>query len=408
MLTWAPWRAGHPLVQNRFRRCPPSTMNKPPTHRFDTLSLHAGAVPDPVDRRARDADLPDGVVRLSRHRSRGGALQHGARRARLFAHLQSDLRGARGAHRRARRRRGRDRDRQRAGGAASGDRHAARRGLAHRRIALAVRRLAQSSRLHAAALRRDDDVRRSRATSTRGAARSGRETRLLFGETLGNPGLDVLDIPRVAALAHEHGLPLLVDSTFTTPWLMQPFEHGADLVFHSATKFLSGHGVVIGGLLVDAGRFDWDGARSRGKFPTLTEPYRGFHDMVFAEESTTAAFLLRARREGVRDFGACMAPFTAFQILQGIETLPLRMAKHVENTRRIVAFLRDASVRRLGRLSGAARASGSRAGRAVAAARLRRGVQLRDQRDARAGSPVHRDAQALLAPGQRRRCAARW
>jgi O-acetylhomoserine (thiol)-lyase len=171
----------------------------------------------------------------------------------------------------------------------------------------------------------------------RAAIRPG--TRLLFGETLGNPGLDVLDVPRVAALAHEHGLPLLVDSTFTTPWLMRPFDHGADLVFHSATKFLSGHGVVIGGVLVDAGTFDWDGARSRGKFPTLTEPYRGFHDMVFAEESTTAAFLLRARREGIRDFGACMAPATAWQILQGIETLPVRMQRHVENTRRIVAFL---------------------------------------------------------------------
>jgi O-acetylhomoserine (thiol)-lyase len=124
---------------------------------------------------------------------------------------------------------------------------------------------------------------------------------------------------------------------------MQPFALGADLVFHSATKFLSGHGVVIGGLLVDSGRFDWDGggaaAAARGKFPTLTEPYAGFHDMVFAEESTTAAFLLRARREGIRDFGACMAPFVAFQILQGIETLPLRMERHVENTRRIVAFL---------------------------------------------------------------------
>jgi len=166
-------------------------------------------------------------------------------------------------------------------------------------------------------------------------------TRLLFGETLGNPGLDVLDIPRVAALAHEHGLPLLVDSTFTTPWLMRPFEHGADLVFHSATKFLSGHGVVIGGLLVDSGAFDWNAGAAREKFPTLTTPYAGFHDMVFAEESSTAAFLLRARREGVRDFGACMAPMTAFQILQGIETLPVRMARHVENTRAIVAFLRE-------------------------------------------------------------------
>jgi O-acetylhomoserine (thiol)-lyase len=167
------------------------------------------------------------------------------------------------------------------------------------------------------------------------------ETRLLFGETLGNPGLDVLDIPAVAALAHDHGLPLLVDSTFTTPWLMRPFEHGADLVYHSATKFLSGHGVVIGGVLVDSGHFDWNAEGVRARYPTLTEPYRGFHDMVFAEESTTAAFLLRARREGVRDFGACMAPFTAFQVLQGIETLPVRMARHIENTRAIVAFLKD-------------------------------------------------------------------
>ncbi|HZI84135.1 MAG TPA: O-acetylhomoserine aminocarboxypropyltransferase [Casimicrobiaceae bacterium] len=167
-------------------------------------------------------------------------------------------------------------------------------------------------------------------------------TRLMFGETLGNPGLEVLDIPRVSALAHEHGLPLLVDSTFTTPYLMRPFEHGADLVYHSATKFLSGHGVVIGGLLVDGGRFAWDEPwRSAGKFPTLTEPYAGFHGMVFAEESTTAAFLLRARREGIRDFGACMAPMTAFQILQGIETLPLRMQRHVDNTRKVVAFLAD-------------------------------------------------------------------
>ena len=167
------------------------------------------------------------------------------------------------------------------------------------------------------------------------------ETRLLFGETLGNPGLDVLDIPRVAALAHDHGLPLLVDSTFTTPWLLRPFEHGADIVFHSATKFLSGHGVVIGGLVVDAGTFDWEGRSARGKFPTLTEPYAGFHDMTFSEESTTAAFLLRARREGLRDFGACMAPMTAWQVLQGIETLPVRMEKHVANARRVGAFLRE-------------------------------------------------------------------
>ena len=166
------------------------------------------------------------------------------------------------------------------------------------------------------------------------------QTKLLFGETLGNPGLDVLDIPTVSAIAHEQGLPLLVDSTFTTPWLMKPFEHGADLLFHSATKFLSGHGTVIGGVLVDSGMFDWDAATAKsGRFPELTLPYEGFHGMVFSEESTVGAFLLRARREGLRDFGACMSPHTAWLILQGIETLPLRMARHIENTRKVVQFL---------------------------------------------------------------------
>ncbi len=163
-----------------------------------------------------------------------------------------------------------------------------------------------------------------------------KNTRLLFGETLGNPGLDVLDIPAVSAIAHEAGLPLLVDATFTTPYLMKPFELGADLLYHSATKFLGGHGTAIGGVLVDSGRFDWE---KSGKFPQLTAPYAGFHNMDFEEESGTRAFLLRARREGLRDFGACMAPMTAFQILQGVETLHLRMPRHVETTRKVVVFL---------------------------------------------------------------------
>ena len=165
-------------------------------------------------------------------------------------------------------------------------------------------------------------------------------TRLLFGETLGNPGLDVLDIPAVSAIAHQAKVPLLVDATFTTPYLMKPFDLGADLLYHSATKFLGGHGTAIGGVLVDSGRFDWEAS---GKFETLTAPYSGFHGMDFEEESGTRAFLLRARREGLRDFGACMAPMTAFQILQGIETLHLRMPRHVENTRKIVAFLSSSS-----------------------------------------------------------------
>jgi O-acetylhomoserine (thiol)-lyase len=172
----------------------------------------------------------------------------------------------------------------------------------------------------------------------RGAIRPN--TRLLFGETLGNPGNLLIDIEKVADIAHQSGLPLMLDSTLSTPYLIRPFEHGADIVFHSATKFLSGHGVVIGGLLVDSGRFDWLSEKAREKFATLSAPYHGFHNMVFAEESSTAAFLLRCRREGLRDFGACMAAMTAWQILQGMETLPVRMDRHVSNTRKVLEFLR--------------------------------------------------------------------
>ena len=161
-------------------------------------------------------------------------------------------------------------------------------------------------------------------------------TKLFFGETVGNPGLDVLDIPTVSQIAHEAGVPLLVDSTLTSPYLIKPFEHGADIVYHSATKFLSGHGTVIGGVVVDGGSFDWEAS---GKFPELTQAYEGFHNMVFSEESTVGAFLLRARREGLRDFGACMSPHTAWLILQGIETLPLRMERHMSNTEKVVQFL---------------------------------------------------------------------
>jgi O-acetylhomoserine (thiol)-lyase len=166
------------------------------------------------------------------------------------------------------------------------------------------------------------------------------ETRVLFGETLGNPGMEVLDIPRVAELAHAHDLPLMVDSTLTTPYLLKPFDHGADLVFHSATRFLCGHGTAIGGLLVDGGCFDWQRAHQRsGRFAELCEPDDGFHGMVFAEESTIGAFALRARHEGLRDFGAAMSPHNAFAILQGIETLGLRMERHVANARKLVDFL---------------------------------------------------------------------
>jgi O-acetylhomoserine (thiol)-lyase len=164
-------------------------------------------------------------------------------------------------------------------------------------------------------------------------------TRLLFAEVLGNPGLEVLDIEAVAAVAHAAGLPLLVDATFATPYLIRPFAHGADLVVHSATKWLGGHGLAIGGVLIDSGNFDW---AASGKFPTLSEPYDGYHGIDFAEEFGPQAFIMRARMEGLRDFGGCMSPANAFYILQGVETLPLRMARHMENTRQALAFLKTA------------------------------------------------------------------
>ena len=168
------------------------------------------------------------------------------------------------------------------------------------------------------------------------AAAIGADTRLVFAETLGNPGIEVLDIEAVAAVAHERGLPLMVDATFSTPYLIQAFEHGADIVMHSATKFLGGHGVALGGVLVDGGHFDWDAS---GLFPTLTEPYAGYHGISFSDEFGPGAFISRARVEGLRDFGACMSPANAFQILQGVETLPLRMQRHVANTTSVVEAL---------------------------------------------------------------------
>ncbi|MEX2311577.1 MAG: O-acetylhomoserine aminocarboxypropyltransferase [Rhodospirillales bacterium] len=162
------------------------------------------------------------------------------------------------------------------------------------------------------------------------------DTRLVFGETLGNPGIEVMDIPKVAAIAHDAGVPLMIDSTFTTPYLMKPFEHGADIVMHSLTKFIGGHGIAIGGIIVDSGAFDWEAS---GKFPTLTEPYDGYAGIDFAEEFGPQALIMRMRAEGLKDFGACLSPMNAFHIIQGTETLPLRMERHVQNALKVAAFL---------------------------------------------------------------------
>jgi O-acetylhomoserine (thiol)-lyase len=162
------------------------------------------------------------------------------------------------------------------------------------------------------------------------------ETKVLFAETLGNPGIEVLDVEMVAAIAHKNGIPLMVDSTFSTPYLLKPIDLGADIVMHSVTKFMGGHGIALGGVVVDGGRFDW---AENGKFPTLSEPYDGYHGISFTQEFGHQAMSVRARAEGLRDFGAAMSPMNAFHLLQGIETLPLRMDKHVANTAAVIDFL---------------------------------------------------------------------
>ena len=162
-------------------------------------------------------------------------------------------------------------------------------------------------------------------------------TKALFTETIGNPLGNVADLEAWATVAHEHGLPLIVDNTFASPALCRPLEWGADIVVHSATKFLGGHGTAIAGVVVESGRFPWNA----GKHPLLSEPSPGYHDMNFAETFGEFAFLMRARAEVLRDVGAALAPMNAFLVLQGVETLPLRMKAHVENARIVAAFLRE-------------------------------------------------------------------
>jgi O-acetylhomoserine (thiol)-lyase len=161
------------------------------------------------------------------------------------------------------------------------------------------------------------------------------KTKLLYGETISNPRGNVLDIEKVAAIAHEHNIPLVIDNTFATPYLCRPIDYGADIVVHSLTKFMGGHGTSIGGIIVDAGKFDW----KQGKFPSLNQPSPAYHGMNFSETFGNLAFIIRARVEGLRDMGTCMSPFNAFLFLQGIETLGMRMDRHVANSLAVAQHL---------------------------------------------------------------------
>lgn len=163
-------------------------------------------------------------------------------------------------------------------------------------------------------------------------------TKAIFIETFGNPNCNLIDLEKVADIAHRHRIPLIVDNTFGTPYLIRPMEHGADIVVHSATKFIGGHGTSLGGIIVDSGKFDW---AASGKFPQLTEPDPNYHGFRFVEAAGAAAYVLRIRAVLLRDTGACISPFNAFLLLQGLETLSLRVERHVENALKVVAFLQS-------------------------------------------------------------------
>ena len=163
-------------------------------------------------------------------------------------------------------------------------------------------------------------------------------TKLFYAETLGNPNSDVIDLEAVSAIAHKHGIPLIVDNTFATPYLLRPIEHGADIVVHSATKFIGGHGTVMGGVVVDSGKFDW---AASGKFPGLSQPNPSYHGVIFTEACGNLAYILKLRTTLMRDQGATISPFNSFLLLQGLETLSLRLERHVENALKVVDYLKN-------------------------------------------------------------------
>ncbi|MDE7105239.1 MAG: O-acetylhomoserine aminocarboxypropyltransferase/cysteine synthase, partial [Ruminococcus sp.] len=163
-------------------------------------------------------------------------------------------------------------------------------------------------------------------------------TKLLYAETLGNPNSDVIDIEAISAVAHKHGIPLIVDNTFATPYLLRPIEHGADIVVHSATKFIGGHGTVMGGIVIDSGKFDWS---QNDKFPGLSKPNPSYHGIVFTEACGNIAYIMKLRTTLMRDQGATISPFNSFLLLQGLETLSLRLERHVENALKVVEFLNN-------------------------------------------------------------------
>ena len=221
-------------------------------------------------------------------------------------------------------------------------------------------------------------------------------TKLVYGETVGNPRADILDIETVAGIAHDHDIPLVMDNTFATPYLCRPIEHGADIVVHSATKFIGGHGAAIAGVLVESGRFPFD----NGKFPMLVEPSPAYHDLRFWENFREYAYLMRARVELLRDTGASLSPFNAFLLLLGLETLPLRMQRHVENARAVAEFLRERQEVAWVNFPIFDDNPVDHPGQEVPSGGTGRRVHIRAHRWVRCRGPIHREGRPGLPPRQ--------
>ncbi len=221
-------------------------------------------------------------------------------------------------------------------------------------------------------------------------------TKLLYGETIGNPRVNVLDIAAVAKIAHEANIPLVIDNTFASPYLCRPIEHGADIVVHSATKFIGGHGTSIGGVIVDSGRFPWE----RGAFPQLLEPSPGYHGIRFRETFGDIAYIIKVRVEGLRDFGPALSPFNSFLFLQGLETLPLRMECHSRNALAVAQHLTKHEHVSWVNYPGLPASPYYKLAQKVSAAGRGRDSDLWDPWRARGRAAVHRQLESVLAPGE--------
>ena len=306
---------------------------------FETRQIHSGAVPDPTTG-ARAVPIYQTTSYTFRDTSaRGRAVRARGAREHLHAHHEPHAGGLRGAHRRARGRRGRARSRQWPGRRDGDPVEPGRERRPHRLVGVALRRHVQPVALHAPQARSRDDLHRRSRRPGAWAAAIRPNTKAFFGETLGNPKGDVFDFEGVSEVAHDHNIPLVIDNTLATPYLCQPLSHGTDIVVHSATKFIGGHGTSIGGVIVDGGKFDYEGS---GRFPNFTEPDPSYHGLVFGqlpEALFPARFVLKARLQYLRDTGPSVAPLNSFLFLQGLETLSLRMERHVQNAVAVAEWL---------------------------------------------------------------------